>query len=261
MRWYNGPMRASIVVSVLALVAVDASADSVPDFPAPMITASSTKSAVGGTASVAGTVTYGDGTPVKYFGVLLLAREEPYIELPAPVTSKAGAFKFKNIAAGSWTVMIVGPGFARWRVKATFADGKLTDLGKIKVEDGVVVSGIVIVIDKAKKPVGGLTVEARGIAGGGAMFSMTGVTADDEPDKPLVDPVLAEAANGTQSTVTDAKGRFTIKGVGASKRGVSVTAHADPQASDAASVEVEDPTQWIQIVYDRSKAPVAKPHK
>jgi hypothetical protein len=135
-------------------------------------------------------------TPVPYFGVRVvrtfassIAAMEPVVE----VHTGDGWFHLPH-EAGTWDVVIVGPGFARkLLIDKTINPGRATDLGVIEVSPGFVTRGRVL--------------DTRGRPVANAVVSLTqNFWATDHAP-------LAGLASGTFETTTDSEGDYSFRGV------------------------------------------------
>lgn len=147
-----------------------------------------------GLATVVGRVVL-DGAPVPYFGVTITKTPTKlHAEKVVAVTDDAGAFAQADIAAGTWSVVIVGPGFATKIVDGIVAtEGRTTDLGTIAVERGRILRGRVT--DANGRPVPDALVVV-----GTSLFSIANNRVD-------------QRAQGDATARTDASGRYEIAGI------------------------------------------------
>ncbi len=145
-------------------------------------------------ATVVGRVVL-DGAPVPYFGVTITKTPTKlHAEKVVPVADDTGAFAQKDIAAGTWSVVIVGPGFATKIVDGIVAaEARTTDLGTIVVERGRILRGRVT--DASGRPVPDALVVV-----GTSLFSIANNRVD-------------QRAQGDATARTDASGRYEIAGI------------------------------------------------
>ncbi len=147
-----------------------------------------------------------DGTPAPYFGLMIQENSEPtYMSFPIAVRDAKGEFHFQAVEAGTWKVVVVGPGFVTAASgDLTLVDGKTIDAGAITVKRGNEVTGVVT---DSGKPAVDAKVCAEKRRGG---LSMGGLTVDG---KPLADRELLSLRDGKQCAVTDARGRYVVRGI------------------------------------------------
>lgn len=131
-----------------------------------------------------------DGVPVPYFGVSVM-RHALGIHRPTEVRAADGRFRIPA-KRGHWDVVVAGPGFARSMIADVQVAGP-TDLGDIVVHRGHTVHGVVLDGSGAPVPDAVVTLSAYGIEGGR--------------------PELADLADGTALTKTDANGHYRIDDV------------------------------------------------
>ncbi|MFN0253091.1 MAG: carboxypeptidase regulatory-like domain-containing protein [Kofleriaceae bacterium] len=145
-------------------------------------------------ASVTGRVVL-DGVPVGYFGVIVTKTpERRYAERTTTVNDERGVFVQRDIAPGTWSVIVLGPGFATKTIDGVVGDeGRTTDLGTIVVERGRVVRGRVT--DGGGRPVHDALVVA-----GESLFS-------------LASNRVEQRSQGDTSARTDADGRYELVGL------------------------------------------------
>ncbi len=98
-----------------------------------------------------GKVTTTSGQPVKGFSIGLGVR------LPKAFTADNGAFVIDDLRAGTWSVLVSGPGFARLTIPdIVIVGGKVTDMGTVTVAGGRTISGLVV--DSKGSPQPGVSV-------------------------------------------------------------------------------------------------------
>jgi protocatechuate 3,4-dioxygenase beta subunit len=86
-----------------------------------------------------------DGKPVTYYGVAIDEDANASYSRPVPVRDPAGRFTQRDVAPGTFAVIIIGPGFARRVVEGVHvASGGMTDVGDISVTRGDSVRGRVV---------------------------------------------------------------------------------------------------------------------
>jgi hypothetical protein len=136
-----------------------------------------------------------DGAPVTYFGVIVTKTpDRRYSESTATVNDDRGVFAQKDIAPGTWSVIVLGPGFATKTIDRVVVDeGRTTDLGTITVERGRIVRGRVT--DANGRPVPDALVVA-----GESLFSLANNRVD-------------QRSQGDTSARTDADGRYELVGL------------------------------------------------
>jgi protocatechuate 3,4-dioxygenase beta subunit len=136
-----------------------------------------------------------DGQPVRFFGVALSNDPSTIAwERPRAVSDDGGAFTEKGIDAGTWSVVIVGPGFARRVLPAIRVEpGASIDLGTIAVDRGGSIRGRVS--------------DGRGAPIAGAVVHISSGSSD-RPEHPL-----RGLMRGSYTARTDARGEYRIDGV------------------------------------------------
>jgi len=73
-----------------------------------------------------------DGKPVTYYGVAIDEDANASYSRPVPVRDPAGRFTRRDVAPGTFAIIIVGPGFARRVVEGVHVtSGGMTDVGDI----------------------------------------------------------------------------------------------------------------------------------
>ncbi len=145
-------------------------------------------------ASITGRVVL-EGAPVPYFGLLVTKTPDTlYFENVATIHDPTGRFAQSDIAPGTWSVVILGPGFANLRIDNVIArEGQPTDLGTVVVERGRIVRGRVT--DSAGRPVR----DALVVAG-------TSVAT-------IASSRIDQRMQGDTSARTDASGRYELVGL------------------------------------------------
>ncbi|MGE0395488.1 MAG: collagen binding domain-containing protein [Kofleriaceae bacterium] len=148
-------------------------------------------------ATVTGRVVL-DGMPVHYYGVIITKTPDRlYTEHTATITDDTGTFAQKDIAPGTWSVVILGPGFATKIIDGVVAhEGGTTDLGTIRVDRGRTLTGRVT--DTRGRPVPDALVVV-----GESLFSLASNRVD-------------QRAQGDTSVRTDANGRYELAGLASS---------------------------------------------
>ena len=163
--------------------------------PGPVVAESGTR--VGGSLRI-------DGAPVSRFG-LVFARDfsSPDWRTARPVTTTDGRFVVTDIPAGTWDLVVAGPGFARKVLPGrTIVRGERLELGAIELHHGHVVRGSVV--DQRGRPVAGARVtltQARSYW-------------------PEVDDDLTAISRGNRAGVTDENGRFRFADVTSVRLGI-----------------------------------------
>ncbi len=136
-----------------------------------------------------------DGQPVRFFGIAL--SNDPSTleyERPRAVSDAAGAFTERGVDAGTWSVVIVGPGFARRVLPAIRVEaGATIDLGAIAVDRGTSLHGRVT--------------DGRGAPIADAIVHLSSGSSD-RPEHPLR-ALLA----GSYTARSDAHGEYRIDGL------------------------------------------------
>ncbi len=99
-----------------------------------------------------------DGAPMPYYGLMLTEHPElSFSGEPQSIRAADGRFALRGVVAGTWGVVLIGPGTARTIIEhIAIAPEQTVDLGDIAMSHGQRVSGIVR--DAAGKPVAGATV-------------------------------------------------------------------------------------------------------
>lgn len=147
-----------------------------------------------GLSAIAGRVVQ-DGTPVSYFGFMVTKTPSSlYSETVVAVNDDTGAFVQSALAPGTWSVVIMGPGFATKTIENVVVhEGRTTDLGTITVDRGRVVTGRVT--DTKGRPVPDAFVAAGS--------SVTRVATNR----------IDQRQQGDTTARTDANGRFELAGL------------------------------------------------
>jgi protocatechuate 3,4-dioxygenase beta subunit len=145
-------------------------------------------------AGLTGTVVL-DGKPVAYYGYELLAPDDGQPWSPTLVREATGTFSDEDAEPGTWTVAIVGPGFAPELVTGVrIVAGRTTNLGVITVQRG--------------KSLRGRVRDASGAAVANAEVRIRGSFSSD------TDQPLRALARGSFVTRTRGDGTFLIEGIG-----------------------------------------------
>ncbi len=132
-----------------------------------------------------------DGKPATYFGVYI-PEVDSYLGNPLVVRSSDGRFTLRGVLAGTWSVTVAGPGFARSTKKGIVVqEGRDVDVGDIIAGHGREVRGRVL--DSNGTPIAGAT-----------------VTVHDEPHG---FDTLRSAAYGVSSSTTDSAGEYRVSGL------------------------------------------------
>ncbi len=143
-----------------------------------------------------------DGEPVTYFGVT--TTHNPLFaasDYPTTVRSRDGSFSV-DLPSGTWSLIIAGPGFARYVVPNIVArDGFTHPPLSVEVSRGHDLEGSVVVSSGAPVP------RAR-----------VRLMNSERPD---TGDLLWELARGNQSAVTDVRGHFQISHVATGITGAS----------------------------------------
>ena len=181
---------------------------------------------------VRGRVTYKDGSTPGLYAVGFGTAN------PAPFASPDGAFRLR-VPGGKQAISVTGPTFLPKHLAAV--DGKVgddTDLGTITVEQGRSISGRVLRAD-------GTPVEGALVAGGSGLTG-TGTELYVEAESP-----------GSQSTSTDAAGRFVLTGLGPRPL-VVIAEHAGDGRSLAFPVPPGDGSAQVTLLLQATGALAGK---
>ena len=176
-----------------------------------------------------------DGMPVTYFGVAY-TNNVAFAGMPAKLTafrSDDGAFT-AAIPDGHWDLIIAAPGAARRVIPDVDIAGAL-DLGTVALGHGHTLTGTVR--DETGAPVAN------------ARVSFIAQSTYEEHD------ALGSLALGNISTLTDASGRYTIRGASRVPLGFGTTT-IEAQAGDRASLQI--PIVDADASVDLSVAPVGR---
>ncbi|MEJ7596379.1 MAG: carboxypeptidase-like regulatory domain-containing protein [Kofleriaceae bacterium] len=147
------------------------------------------------------------GQPVPYFGFLLAPEPDASHGDPVAVRSRDGRFRQRHVGPGTWSVVIVGPGFERRAINGIrVAPGQHLELGDILVSRGRTVTGQVT--------------DSRGAVIGGASVRMYRHRLDDEGG-------LAGLGSESWIVRTDAGGHYRIEGVPVDVSGMMIDARHD----------------------------------
>jgi protocatechuate 3,4-dioxygenase beta subunit len=157
-----------------------------------------------------------DGKPVTYYGVAIDEDPNDTYDRPTPVRDPAGRFTQRDVAPGTFAVIIIGPGFARRVVEGVqVTSGQVTDVGDIAVTRGDSVRGRVV--DPRGAGIAGATVRITSSPFSRGSRGSRGHTA------------LRALMRGDFSATTDAAGSFEIIGYNASAEDLRIEA-AHPTA-------------------------------
>jgi len=183
---------------------------------------------------VRGRVAYKDGSTPGLFAVGFGTAN------PAPFASPDGAFRLR-VPGGKQAISVTGPSFLPRQLAAVDVEagqGKDTDLGTITVEQGRSISGRVLRAD-------GTPVDGALVAGGSGLTG-TGSELYVEAESP-----------GSQSTSTDAAGRFVLTGLGPRPL-VVIAEHAGDGRSLAFPVPPGDGSAQVTLVLQATGALAGK---
>ena len=154
--------------------------------------------------AISGRVTLA-GQPVPYFGYVLAPAPDAAHADPVAVRSRDGRFGHRHVGPGTWTLVLVGPGFARHQLAGVrIAPGQHLALGDIAVSRGRTITGRVS--------------DANG-AVTGASVRLFHHRPDDEG--------LAGLNNHSFTARTDASGHYRIEGVPTTVTDLMVDARHD----------------------------------
>jgi hypothetical protein len=136
-----------------------------------------------------------NGAPLPYFGVVVANTPSLLAILPPRLVRAAdGRFTLRPVEAGTFSVVIMGPGTERKTIENVVgAPGQALDLGEISLAPGLRITGHVR--DEAGAPVAGAVVSIG--------KSRRGI--DDGP--------LAQMFRGTYQTTTDGSGSYSFDGI------------------------------------------------
>ena len=133
-----------------------------------------------------------DGHPVAYFGISITPSIHARLVRPIEVRAADGTFRVP-IAAGTWDVIVAGPGFAPVRLADNAASAGGLALGDIVVGHGITLRGIIRDATGTPVPDARVVISAHGSEGGRGE--------------------LADLADGTFATATDSNGRYELRDV------------------------------------------------
>lgn len=170
-----------------------------------------------------------DGAPVPYFGVTITDDPATTWDQVTPVRDASGRFAQRDVAPGTFAVVLVGPTFARQAVaNVHVVAGQVTDLGDIAVTRGGVVRGRVTdergaVIAGARVRITAKSRSGEGLAGLRALLDRERLAVTDArgtfeiaglpPPSPDADPLRIEASHpaaGISAYRTLAPGETTV---------------------------------------------------
>ena len=144
-------------------------------------------------ASIAGRVVL-DGHPVPYYGISWAGPWGSWSQHPTPVRSTDGRFKLDGVPAGTWTLIVSGPGFAQKQVNGINVDEHTVDIGDIVVAHGISIRGHVY--------------DASGAAVPGATVAVHRLISYDNEDDPL-----NQIAQGVFNATTDGSGAYRFSDI------------------------------------------------
>lgn len=146
-----------------------------------------------------------DGKPVAYYGFSINEDPADTYDRPTPVRDPDGRFIQRDVAPGTFAVIIVGPGFARRVVAAVHVvSGRVTDVGDIVVTRGDSVRGRVV--------------DERGAGIANATVRLTSSSYS------MVRTGLGAIMQGDLSATTDARGHYEVVGLQGSTEGRRIEA-------------------------------------
>lgn len=177
---------------------------------------------------IVGNVTL-DGKPVRYFGIT--ATRTPLIFHPTPPTvinAVDGRFSI-DVQAGQWSIIVAGPGFARYIVpNVVTRSGYVNPPLQIVVDRGYRIDGRVT--DISSNPIGGAIVRILQSA-----------------NTPNGD-TLWELSRGNYSTLTESDGSFRFDGVSAINGRAQISASLMPNHGVSLPQEITNSDASLDLV-------------